>query len=100
MNNTLYKLLALGSVFTLSACNHNKPNNSLRVTNTYSLQSCNKENRAYFVEMQNKESHYTGFIQTGNEERIPETEKKFKIGTHTTIDIARAHFDGFFNTYE
>ncbi len=100
MNNTLFKLLALGSVITLSACNHNKPHNSLQVTNTYTLQSCDRETRAYFVEMQNKDSHYTGFIQSGNEAKIPETRKKFRIGSHTTIEIAKAHFDGIYHTYE
>ena len=102
MNQTFYKLLALGSVFSLSACNHANQNNSttLKVTNTYTLQSCDRETRAYFVEMQGHDKHYTGFIQTGNEHRILETEKKFKIGSHTAIDLAKAHFDGFFNTYE
>ena len=100
MNNTLFKLLALGSIVTLSACTHNKHNNSLQVTNTYTLQSCDRETRAYFVEMQNKNNHYTGFIRSGNEEKIPETRKKFRIGSHTTIEIAKAHFDGIYHTYE
>ena len=100
MNNTLFKLLALGSAITLSSCNHNKHLNSLQVTNTYTLQSCDRETRAYFVEMQNKNHHYTGFIQSGNEEKIPETRKKFRIGSHTTIEIAKAHFDGVYRTHE
>lgn len=98
MKQTIYKFAAIG--IALSTINCTPKHKNLQVTNTYTLQSCDKEEKVYFVEMQEKSDSFTGFIDTKNKNKLQTTQQKFKIGTHTTYEIAKAHFDGIYPTHE
>ena len=98
MKNNFYKLAALGII--LSATNCTPKHQNLKITDTYTLQTCDKEESVYFVEMQSPKKSFTGFINQKNTKKVVETKEKFKIGTHTTYEIAKAHFEGIYPTYE
>ena len=101
MNKNIQKIALLGIVLSLSNCTTTKKNqNDAVVTNTYSLQTCDRESQAYFVEMEHKGTSYTGFISTDNPHKIPETKQKFKIGTSVPVKNLSSHFDGIYRTYE
>ena len=92
MDKNIYKLIAVASAFSLTDCVATQEKNA-QVVNTYSMQTCDREEKAYFVELEHNNQKYTGIISTDNAHRIPETEKKFKIGKHVSFNDACQHFD-------
>lgn len=99
----IYKLITLSTVLTLANCQSKKEFESdkpAQVTNSYIMQTCDRESKALFVEMEQNGESFTGFISTANQDKIPETQKKFKIGRSISGAVTKAHFDGIYLTYE
>ena len=98
----IYKVAALGSLISLANCQSGKisEDKPIIVTNTYTLQTCDKEAKALFIEMQQNDQNFTGFINTDNQHKIPETQKKFKIGKQISGNSVKSYFDGIYLTRE
>ena len=99
----IYKLIALGAVITVTNCQSKKEFNATQnaqITNTYTMQTCDKESKALFVEMKQNGENFTGFISTDNQHKIPEMQKKFKVGKQILGATAKTHLDGIYLTRE
>lgn len=101
MTKNIYTLALAGAFFSLSSCSSSKGTEfDTEVTRTYTLNTCDREAKAFFAEVSHQGTDFTAFISTQNQHLIPNTEKKFKVGTHTTMKEIQTHFDGVYNTYE
>ena len=99
----IYKLIALGTVITVANCQSKKEFNATQnaqITNTYTMQTCDKESKALFIEMKQNGESYTGFISTDNQHKIPKMQKKFKVGKHVSGETLKTHLDGIYLTRE
>ena len=99
----IYKLVAVSSLFTLANCQSQKEFDTKKpalVTNTYTMQTCDRESKALFVEMTQNGESFTAFISTDNQQKIPEMQRKFKVGKHISGEIIKTHLDGIYLTRE
>ena len=91
----------MGALLNLSNCSTTKDKDlDTEITNTYIINTCDKEERAYLIEMKHKGESYTGFISTQNQHLIPSAQKKFKVGMHTNMQNMRNQLDGVYRTHE
>lgn len=100
--NTIFKLIAVSSLFSLTNCQSEKQldDKSALITDAYVLQTCDKEEKAFFIEVTQNNEHFTGFISTHNAQKIPSAQKKFQVGKHILGADIKKTFDGIYQTRE
>ncbi len=100
--NNIYKLAAIGSLLSLTNCQSEKQldDKSALVTGTYILQTCDKEERAFFIELKQNDETFTAFISTQNKHKIPSAQKKYRVGQHVSGALIKTTFDGVYQVRE
>ncbi len=93
--NNIYKLAVIGALSSLTNCQSEKQldDKSALITGTYILQTCDKEEKAFFIEVTQNNEHFTGFISTQNKHKIPSAQKKFQVGKHVLGADIKKTFD-------